>query len=78
MEEARSTELPADFDCCTAVLAHTNRLLEEHKNCKIDSTDDMKKDQKNPVEKNSSRKGPFSTGGIQLDMKWPCMIFDND
>ena len=46
------------FVCHTALLPHTNRLQEEHKNYEIDSSDD-KKDQKNPVEKRSSRKGPF-------------------
>ena len=60
--EAQLTELPADFRLpysSTAVLPHTNRLWEEHKNYKIDSTDDKKRDQKNPVEKKSSRRGPF-------------------
>ena len=36
---------------------------------KIDSTDDKKKDQQNTVKKKSSRKGPFSTGGIRLYKK---------
>ena len=57
--------------CHTAVLPHTNRLQGEHKNYKIDSTDDKKKDPKNPVERKSSRKGPFSTGRIRLCKKWP-------
>ena len=74
-----STELPTDFQlpyCSTAVLPHTNRFHEEeHKNYKIDSTDDKKKDQKNPVEKRFSRKGPFSTGGIRLCKKWPYYRF---
>ena len=47
------------------------RSLPSTLNCKINSTDDKKKDQKNPVEKKSSRKGPFSTGGIRLHKKWP-------
>ena len=44
------------------------------KNYKIDSTDDKKKDRKNPVEKKSSRKGPFSTCGIRLCKKWPYTV----
>ena len=43
----------------TAVLPHTNRLEEEHKNYKIDSTDDKKRDQKNPVEKSPVEKAIF-------------------
>ena len=54
----------------SSTLPHTNRL-EERKNYKIDSTDDKEKDQKNPVDKKSSRKGPFSTCGIRLYKKWP-------
>ena len=37
-------------------------------------TTDDKKDQKNPVETKSSRKGPFSTGGIRLHKKWPSSV----
>ena len=59
------------FECHTAVLPRTSRLQEEHKNYKIDSTDDKKKDQKNLVEKKTGRKGPFSTGGLRLYKKWP-------
>ena len=41
---------------------------------KIDSTDDKKKGQKNPVEKR-----PFSTGGIRLHKKWPnCHFFTRE
>ena len=59
------------FDCHTAVLPHTSRLQKKHTNYEIDSTDDKREAQKNPVKSKSSRKGPFSTDGIRLYKNWP-------
>ena len=57
------------------MLPRTNHLYLEYKNYKVDSTDDKKKDQKIPVEKKSSRKGPFWTSGIRLYKEWPKAFF---
>ena len=49
----------------------TPTVSRKHKNYKIDSTDDIMEAQKNPVEKKSSPKEPFSSDGIRLYNNWP-------
>ena len=74
-KNARSTELQPIFECHAAVLPHTNRLQREHKNYKIDLTDDKKVAQKNSVKK-SCRKGPFSTDGSDCIRTGLSRVFD--